>query len=382
MSDSSRTQLYFLKEVTYGTTPATAMTALRFTGESLESSISTETSNEIRSDRQVTDLIKVSEGSGGGIDLEMSYGNADTLFEGALMSTWGAALTLTGTTLSAASSDNSFSDSGAGMPAFLAGSWIKVSGFTDPANNGFFQVVSRTTSKLVVAGATLVTEIAGDSVTIKGQALRNGTTKVSMTLEKSFADLTKFVSYTGCMVNSLDINLSAQKILTASVSVKGQDGSALVGATVGTGAPSAAPTGSVMNATSNVTWVRENVAALPAGVIIRDAKISLNNNLRDQFGIGSSTNTGQGLGQCDVKGSLSMYFSEETLYAKFMAQTESALAFNVTDGTNNYIFSLPRVKYSSGKIVAGGKNQDVVVDLAFTAYRNSTYDNTIEISKF
>lgn len=382
MSDTARTQLFVMKEASYGVVPAIAFNTLRFTGESLQYTENSSTSNEIRSDREVSDVTALSGGMSGGIELEMSYGNADTILESALMSTWGSTLTKTGTTLSAASGDNSFNDSANTMPAFVVGQWFKASGFGTAANNGYFQVVSRTVAKIVVAGASLVTEAAGATATVTSTAIRNGTTKTSMVLEKKFADLTLFQSYTGVMVDTMDFNLSTGKFLTASVNLKGKDGSALAGATVGTGAAVAAVTGPIMNATDNVVWVKENAAALPAGIIISDAKISLSNNLRETRGLSSLTPSTLGLGQFEVKGSITAYFSEQTLYQKFKNRTQSSLAFNVTDGTNNNILSIPALRYTSAKIVAGGKNQDVMVELGFTAFRNSTSSHSFEITKF
>lgn len=70
-------------------------------------------------------------------------------------------------TVSASSTDNSFNDSGSGFPALSAGDLIQVAGFTDSANNGEFRVVSRTAAKVIVTDdTTLVTEAAGDDVTV------------------------------------------------------------------------------------------------------------------------------------------------------------------------------------------------------------------------
>jgi len=66
------------------------------------------------------------------------------------------------TTISASSADNSFNKGGV-FPLLVAGDAIKVSGFTDPANNGAFTVVSRTATKIVVS-ATLVTEAATPAI--------------------------------------------------------------------------------------------------------------------------------------------------------------------------------------------------------------------------
>lgn len=70
------------------------------------------------------------------------------------------------TTVSALSTDNSFNDTPEDLSVFSAGQQVLVSGFTDSANNGYFTVVSTVANKMVVSGGTLVTEAAGDIVTI------------------------------------------------------------------------------------------------------------------------------------------------------------------------------------------------------------------------
>jgi len=63
------------------------------------------------------------------------------------------------TNISASDADNSFNTTGV-FPLLVAGDRIVVSGFTDPADNGTFTVISRTDTKIIVS-ATLVTEAAG-----------------------------------------------------------------------------------------------------------------------------------------------------------------------------------------------------------------------------
>ena len=141
-SDTARSQLYYLKEVTWGVTPAVAMNAVRFTGETLNLGISNTQSKEIRSDRQITDVIQVDAQPDGDVNFELSYGAFDDLLEGAFFSTWGTTVNMTGSTFAAvAGSPDSFTDSANGFVAagILPGQWIKSGGFTTPANNGTFK---------------------------------------------------------------------------------------------------------------------------------------------------------------------------------------------------------------------------------------------------
>jgi hypothetical protein len=85
-------------------------------------------------------------------------------------------VTLTGTTISALASDNSYNDSGDGFLAvgFAVGDGVIVSGFTgDTGNNTDLAViVSVTAGKMVVSGLTLVDDSAGESVTITAWSTR------------------------------------------------------------------------------------------------------------------------------------------------------------------------------------------------------------------
>lgn len=101
IAESSRTRLSVIKEVTEGTTPTSpAFTNVRYTGDSLKLVRQNITSDEIRSDRNVTDLVQVAGGAEGAINFELSYGAFDNLIEGALCSTWSADEIVNGTTRS------------------------------------------------------------------------------------------------------------------------------------------------------------------------------------------------------------------------------------------------------------------------------------------
>jgi len=85
-------------------------------------------------------------------------------------------------TVSAANADNSFNDSASGFGSFIAGQWIKVSGFINDANNSYFKIASVTASKIVVSGGTLVTEVAGPSIFLRGSAADDAAVSETWTL--------------------------------------------------------------------------------------------------------------------------------------------------------------------------------------------------------
>lgn len=380
MSDSSRVQLYYVEESVFGTTPASALTEMRFTGEGLGLDLNTVQSNEIRDDRQVTDVTTVGQEAVGDVNWELSYGTYDTFFESALYGQWGTALTVTDTDISAANSDSSFNSAGSGFPAFVVGQWIQVSGFATAANNGFFRVVSRTASKIVVNG-TLTDEAATPSVTIDGQMLRNGVTRTSFTLEKHFADITQFQSFTGMIVGNMSLSVEANAILTGVFNFMGL-ASALTQATVGTGAANAANTNAVMNASSNVGDLYEG-GSLVSGVYFQSLTAALNNKLRPQNAIGSLPHIGIGAGTIELTGTLNAYFATNALMDKYLGSTTSSFSFRVSDAAGNaYIITFPKIKFTNGQVLAGGIDQDVMAAMEWQAVRDPTTDCMIQIDRF
>lgn len=109
MVDSSQTRLAYITEVTYGTTPATpAWNVLRYTGEGLKASRQNLTSNEIRADRNVSDLVQVGGSAAGPISGELSYGTYDEFFESLLQSAWSSNVLKNGSTRKSFSLEKTF----------------------------------------------------------------------------------------------------------------------------------------------------------------------------------------------------------------------------------------------------------------------------------
>lgn len=386
ISDTARSQLYYLEEVTWGTTPALPLKAMRYTGETLNFGIDTTQSKEIRADRQITDLIRTDASPEGNVNFEVSYGAPDDLLAGAFFNAWQTLINLTAATYAAASgSPDSFADSGNGFvtAGLKAGQWIKTSGFTNANNNGFFQILTVAAGTITVKGETaLVTEIAGAGHVIKAATLRNGTTLKSFSMEVAFADVTKFKSFTGMRVNTLALNLTVGEILTGVLGLMGK-GMVLGNTTIGTGGPTAAPTNDVLNAVTNVPFIMEG-GALFAGKL-KDFSINLNNNLRQQKAVGTLGNVGIGTGRAVVTGKLTAYFegAANDFYSKYLVGTETSLSFRISDAAGNpYILTLPRVKLTKGELTAGAADQDVMASIDFQALRHPTYDMTIQLDRF
>ena len=221
--------------------------------------------------------------------------------------------------------------------------------------------------------------------TFSSNELVNGTTLTSFSIEKKFEQLTKYHTFKGCRVSSMNLSVNAGEIVTGSFSFMGKDLTADT-SSASTGTPSAATTTAAYNAINNVTVLNEGGNALADKVT--SLSLTIDNNLRQNVAIGSSAPSQIGLGQFLVTGTMTVYFSSSAIFDKFVAGTDSALAFTLSDlgGSAKTInFNMPKIEYTSATVLAGGVNSDVMAEVGFTAkYQsadNSGIDGTLKITR-
>lgn len=103
--------LSYVPEVTFGTTPSTpTMVSLRHTSCGLILSKDSFQSEELRSDRQISDLRHGAKQVGGDIGIEFSYGEYDPILEMALFGTWNTNVLKVGTTAKYMTVEREFAD--------------------------------------------------------------------------------------------------------------------------------------------------------------------------------------------------------------------------------------------------------------------------------
>lgn len=303
-ANTSETQFALVEETTLGTTPASpSWQKFRITNESLIYDISNTTSNEIRPDVDISDLIQTGAQAAGDFGFELSYGSEfDTLFEHALR------------------------------------------------------------------GAFASSRLDG------------GTAKKSLSFEKKFevGSPDEFLRFEGCRIGSFELNVQANNIITGVASIMGLSSS--VATSELSGATYADPnTNDVMGA--------PDVASITVGstsgtIYFTDLSFSINNNLRAQNAVSSLAAVGIGYGLREVTGSMTAYFDaiSQQMYDDFVAGAEASLSFQMTDGTNTYTVTFPRIKYQSGQVVAGGNNEDVFAAMTFQGLYDSVEGTSIYIT--
>lgn len=171
LQSTNRVALAKVREVTFGVIPTNpAFKAVRQTSSSLAANPQTKISNEIRADRQVSDLILVGEEAGGNVGGELAFGVADDDFEEALQGTWSNSPSITVVTSDIEISDVSATaiTVAAGGAAFLAGMLTLTQGLPTAANNKLARVSSSTATAITYPAATY----SADAVIPVGASVR------------------------------------------------------------------------------------------------------------------------------------------------------------------------------------------------------------------
>jgi hypothetical protein len=377
-------------ESTYGTASTATYAPLRITGESLHQETSTITSAELRADRQIADVVRSNLSVAGDTSWELSYNNTD-LLEAALMSdtTWAGADTATGAVVVNASAKTftltaAFSD-------FVAGQWVKCSGFAEAANNGYFKISVATDDAITVdTSSTLVNETGSGAVCKQGDQILNGTTGTeagggkSFTLVRHYEDIGTGNSgfeaiYTGCMVDTMSLAVTTEAVVTGGFGWLGA-----IGGSNTTSTPysiSDANLNDVMNSIDNVNSMMEGSDYTPTNITA--FSFSLANNLRPRLQVGSLGAVSIGSGTVNVSGSFQRYYADSAILDKYLNFTDTnlAIAFEDVDG-NSFVFEFPKVVFTSAQRVAGGQNQDIIADVSWEAMMDDEELKTIRITKW
>jgi len=380
-ASSNRTGVALVKEVSWGVNPGTALKDTNFEGESLSFNVESITSNSIRNDRQVTDLIQTGADCSGGLNVELQYGGSDEFIIGALFSDgWvgvggGAVETLTSGEVGSNldfdldATGNTITLGSGVTHAMIVDQWFQLNGST--TDDGFHQVVAVAGQEITVTSIT-TTEVLdeSDTATISGSYARNGTTRSSFYIERSHEDITQYFQYAGMVVNTMSLDFSASSVLKSSFNFIGKSATNSQ-TTEGTGSNDAAETTEYMNSVSNVGDVNIDGTAA-SSCLLQKVGIEINNNVRGLTSIGNLGFCGVSEGEANISGSLDMYFKDEVMYDKYLASTAFSLSIRVTSNNNDtYIFSLPSCKLNADTINASGKNSDVMENATFQAIMGS-----------
>lgn len=378
MADTNRIDLRYAKETTFGTAPSGSYPRLRVQSESLQPEATVIESTAIRNDRQTANVKRTNVAAGGDINGELSYTEWDELIQYAIQ---GAAIPTDPADTSGNwdISSNVISTNDWVAAGYVVGDIVRLNGFADAANNGAIGIVSAvTTSNLTIDGPTLSDETTASGALVeKLAATTNGTTDESLTIEREYTDTasTEIERFAGMSISGMSVNVPVEGATTIGFSFVGKNSSS---ESSNAGTPAAASTNVFIDATGNCKPIIEGSGEFAA----TSFSFTIENNLRARQEIGKLGAQSVGSGKFVVTGTLTGVFENSTLVDKFLNQTLSQLALPITDDDGNSLcFYFPSVRYTAASRVAPQENQDVIAELSWQAFMDSTQNITMRYGR-
>lgn len=281
----------------------------------------------------------------------------------------------------------------------VVGQWVKI-GDLDSATFQFGTAALNDWARITAIAATALTldnlpagwtTDTGAAKTIRvffGDTIKNGTTRSSLSLERSFLGQTTptHILQKGMVAGALNLDLTSEQIITGSFDMQGLTGSQ---GTVANGTSyDAASTNKVMSANVHVGRIAEAGSAVGSPNWIRSLQLKLDNNLRNLTAVGTVGSVDINPGDCAVTGTLEAYFGSNAFLTKLLNGTASnlnaraSIANVAANGFEGYVIGLPRVILTGGSPSAGAKNQDVTIPLTFQASIDTTTNAQIIADRF
>ncbi len=219
-----------------------------------------------------------------------------------------------------------------------------------------------------------------DGVDTDKYTIVNGVVERSFTIQKRFADVSRYMVFTGARVNTLGLRVEPGKIVTGSLGLMCKQGTPAASGIASATYP-AGNTNTPMNGSAGVTLNQIDGGAIPGGLM--NFSLNLNNNLRAQDAIGSDSAQAIVQGSFEATGDFEVYFADGTLYDKFSAQTEFATQIKIAEGaTGKEIWiDIPRAKFETGEVVARGTNTDVMFKSTYRALYHGVTAGSVKLTR-
>jgi hypothetical protein len=383
MSDSNRLRVSLVKETTFGTTPSSpAMQVLQVTGQSMRDRVGYQQSNIINDDRNVEELVRLSKSAAGQLPFELMFSPTTEALELLLGGTMCSAETAVATGDSGSTTGSSkvvTVDVGGSSNADVeVGDIVHLSG----TNAGYYKVTAKTSTTITVEADANLASDSGITVTRAARRV-NGTVEDSFTIEVARLDLGKAQIFTGCVVNTLDLTVADEAIVTGTFTFEAanstfQDSDLGTDQFIASATYTDATDHPVLDSLS-VPEIRSAGSSFPA----KQITLNINNNVVARTELGKLGAQSMRQGEFNVTGSFDAYFEDFTEMQSYADNTTGAIWFALIDANSRgYTFSLPTVKFSDAGADVTGSNTDTMVSVTYQATLNDTEECTTRMQRW
>jgi len=380
-SSGAQRDLYYAKETSYGVGPSPLdMTEVRNTEDTISLVRDSFVSDERRGDRGIHDMRLGNKQPAGDISFEFSYGAFDDfLLAGLGASAWVAPYTNLAVNVTVDADEKTYTRAtGSWLTSGVkVGDTITVTGLTTTADNITAKVTAVTATILTFGDATGLADITvaeGGVFNTDARLIKKGSTVTSFAIEKAFTDVNEYQLYTGGIVNTVNLEVSPNAMITGSFGMMFQD--AENGGTVYHNDITGVVTNRPFDAFTG--YIKENDTT---NSIASSLSISLDNGFERNFVLMQNTAPQMTSGKSNVTGSVTLYFSDSLIYDKFVNETESSIELRLADDENNgYVITLPRIKYTSADTPVSSDGA-IINTMNFQALDDETEESNIIIRR-
>jgi hypothetical protein len=350
----------------------------RFTSEKYSGTPETTESQQIRTDRLSSGQVVTGLAVDGGHAFELAKETAlEDFMESAMFNPWVLTPAVNGNfeididTKKLIRVAGSFVDEGV-----VKGDFIKLSNFATAANNRIVMVNNVTALELTFNGPVGMVDAASEAATYQVcDKLTIGVTKKSLTVEKSFLDLTtKALIYRGCLVSQMSLEVAYGSLINGSFDTQGNDydnaDAASEFASFNEFITDSATSNS-MNGSVDMPFIATDVTGSwdQDAFCLQSLSLNLNNNLTQQVCIGRVAPENYNPGTAQVGAELSAYLKDSNwdLLARKLTQESFGLGFMVENTDGWYGFYIPALQVSFDDPQSQGANQDISLDMTGVA---------------
>ena len=393
--ESTNTSLSFAMETAWTTAPASQYQAVRILSETLSHKKTRVRPPEARGDRQSAPAITTQEVAGGNIVLPVYFGDVGKAngfedwmsallggdFQGpnSVIGAGGDIALTAGGVLSSTTANK--------FPAALPGAIVKLNGFTNAVNNGFYRVLAvNSLSNLTLApiGFAPVTETpAGTAATAHFNACRNGTFFKSINAQQRLDPAgTKWFRYPGMYPSKGTLSLTVGQFLQASFEMAvQQEMKATTDAS--TGGIVAAPNTRDFDPVSGFRGAFWNDQPLGAGLNSCGFDLS-NEGAAGEYFLGSPLAQGMLGGTFLASAKMELAFRDFTYYDLFRAETSGVFSVRYGDQAgNSYFITLPNATLLfDDSVNNSGPNKMLMSNVTVEGAPDTASGATIIVNRF
>ena len=348
-ASGANTRYYYTEEVSPGVIQPVApvFKPIRFNTSSLSRDTTQIDSNEINNARQRPPSRQGTFSIAGEMLSEVTAGSFDDLIAGVMQSEWNGGAVLDGSTLNFLSADNSINDP---LGRFVTAGFVDTdivdsTGATDPGN--VFTGATATTvtaNKIILAGPTIVDEDLGNQIIIHdiGDQIEIGSFLRTYGILEIHDDVGVNQLYSGCRVNEMPIQATLNEAAQVTFNYLGEN------AVVYT-----IPGDAVFNTGSGTPMMVTTSGHLEEDAVpinyATDYNFTMANNMEALFSLFQRNAYSVANGIATVAGSMTAYLPDDTLLAKYIAETtvSHVLQFQDNEATVNFLrFTMAAVNYT------------------------------------